>query len=92
VDGPTYGTAAGRVVHAPNRCGFGQRRPRRVTEEICHAGGLYLRAASCPDAAAKEHLENHWHFHIYWHSANGMVYGHSPILNMDGYVLDGHFC
>jgi len=63
-----------------------------VTEEICHPGGLFLRAAAAPDAAAKEHLENGWHFHIYWHADKGMVYGHSPILNMDGYVIDGYFC
>jgi hypothetical protein len=63
-----------------------------ATEEICHAAGLYLRSKPWPDGPAIDHLENHWHFVVSYHAANGMLYGYSPRLNRSGYVIDGYFC
>lgn len=64
------------------------------TMTVCttNPAGLALRGAASPDAVKIESLENGWHFAVYADAANGMLYGYSPILQMKGYVDDGHFC
>lgn len=84
---PGSGRGGGHVGRAGGRDGHDG-----ATEQICHAAGLYLRSKPWPDGPAIDHLENHWHFVVSYHAANGMLYGYSPRLNRSGYVIDGYFC